>query len=130
LRLLLDTSVAIALRDSEPGLLERRKGSSALASISVVTAVELEGGIWRSQSGVAERRAALDAIYEVFELLAFTDREAAAYGQIVEQLGFSRSKVIDRMIAATAIVAGRTLATLNPRDFQGIPGLTVEDWLA
>jgi len=130
LRLLLDTSVAIALRDSEPGLLERRKGSSALASISVVTAVELEGGIWRSQSGVAERRAALDAIYEVFELLAFTDREAAAYGQIVEQLGFSRSKVIDRMIAATAIVVGRTLATLNPRDFQGIPGLTVEDWLA
>jgi len=130
LRLLLDTSVAIALRDSEPGLLERRKGSSAVASISVVTAVELEGGIWRSQSGVAERRAALDAIYEVFELLAFTDREAAAYGQIVEQLGFSRSKVIDRMIAATAIVVGRTLATLNPRDFQGIPGLTVEDWLA
>lgn len=130
MRLLLDTSVAIALRDSEPGLLERRKGSSAVASISVVTAVELEGGIWRSQSGVAERRAALDAIYEVFELLAFTDREAAAYGQIVEQLGFSRSKVIDRMIAATAIVVGRTLATLNPRDFQGIPGLTVEDWLA
>jgi predicted nucleic acid-binding protein len=32
------------------------------------------------------------------------------------------------MIAATAVTYGLTLATLNARDFHGIPLLTVEDW--
>jgi tRNA(fMet)-specific endonuclease VapC len=32
------------------------------------------------------------------------------------------------MIAAQAIEAAATLATLNARDFRDIPGLTIEDW--
>ncbi len=32
------------------------------------------------------------------------------------------------MIAATALQYGLILATLNTRDFAGIPGLAVEDW--
>ncbi|HAJ03147.1 MAG TPA: VapC toxin family PIN domain ribonuclease, partial [Brevundimonas sp.] len=34
----------------------------------------------------------------------------------------------DRMIAAQAIVAGATLATLNPADFRDIPGLSLLEW--
>jgi tRNA(fMet)-specific endonuclease VapC len=128
LRLLIDTSVAIALRDSEPGLMDRRKESSVLASISVITAVELEGGVTRSSAGAEERRAALDAMYEAFELLPFTPREARVYGEIVGRAGFVRSRITDRMIAATALTAGLPLATLNPRDFRDIPGLALEDW--
>lgn len=67
-------------------------------------------------------------MYEELDVLPFTGREAGIYRRIVEQLGFSRSRIIDRMIAAQAIVAGATLATLNPRDFRSIPGLTIEDW--
>lgn len=67
-------------------------------------------------------------MYEEMQILSFTTREAASYRRIVEQLGFSRPRVVDRMIAANALVAQATLITLNPRDFRGIPGLTVEDW--
>ncbi len=35
---------------------------------------------------------------------------------------------LDLMIAATACRHKLVLATLNSRDFSGIPGLTVEDW--
>jgi predicted nucleic acid-binding protein len=32
------------------------------------------------------------------------------------------------MIAATAIVAGATLITMNAQDFRGIDGLRLEAW--
>lgn len=35
----------------------------------------------------------------------------------------------DGQIAAIAVLHGLTLVTRNMRDFEGIPGLTVEDWL-
>ena len=55
----------------------------------------------------------------------FGKAEAVAYGQIVAQIGYSRRKVIDRMIAAQAIVIGATLVTLNPDDFSDIPDLNL-----
>lgn len=67
-------------------------------------------------------------MYQQLEVLPFSTREAAVYRRIVEQLGFSRPRIIDRMIAAQAIVADAALATLNPRDFRDIPGLAIEDW--
>jgi len=36
--------------------------------------------------------------------------------------------VVDLLIAATARASGLILATLNPRHFEGIEGLAVEDW--
>jgi predicted nucleic acid-binding protein len=51
-----------------------------------------------------------------------------AHGRIVEQLGYARPHVFDRMIPAQALVAGASVATLNARDFLLIPDLNVEDW--
>ena len=128
MQILYDTSIAIALRDGSPPILARHEQSDAAASISVVTMVELEGGVARSAVGRGQRRAALDAVYENFGVLAFTSQEATVYGQIVRQLGFARSKIIDRMIAATAMTHGLRLATLNARDFRAIAGLQLETW--
>ena len=55
-------------------------------------------------------------------------REVAAYGKIVAILGYSRRMIIDRMIAATALIQGAVLLTANPRDFRNIPDLKIEDW--
>ena len=128
MQILYDTSIAIALRDGSPPILERHERSDAAASISVVTMMELEGGVARTALGREQRRAALDAVYENFGVLAFTSREAMVYGQIVHQLGLTRSKIIDRMIAATALTHGLHLATLNPRDFRAVAGLQLEAW--
>jgi tRNA(fMet)-specific endonuclease VapC len=130
LRILFDTSVAIAFRDGDPHILARARHIDPVAVISAVTWVELEGGVGVAPEGMAARRAALDAMRDVLDILAFGPDEARIYGRIVEALGFSRRKIIDRMIAAQAISAGACLATLNPRDFRDIPDLRIEDWSA
>ena len=130
MRLLFDTSVAIALRDGDPRILEKAAPLTPVALISAVTAVELESGVSRSAGGREQRRAALEALYETLDILPFGVPEAAAYGRIVAELGFARGLIIDRMIAAQALVAGATLVTLNARDFRAIAGLQLEDWSA
>lgn len=37
---------------------------------------------------------------------------------------------MDLMIAATALVHDLTLVTHNTQDFENVPGLRIEDWLA
>jgi predicted nucleic acid-binding protein len=101
-----------------------------LPSLSVISVVELEGGVAVAREGEQVRRRALDRLYTSLEIIAFGEAEAVAYARIVATIGFSRRLIIDRMIAAQAIVAGVTLATLNPRDFRDVPGLTIEDWSA
>jgi tRNA(fMet)-specific endonuclease VapC len=60
--------------------------------------------------------------------LPFRVEEARAYGAIVARSGFSRPRILDRMIAATALVADATLVTSNPRDFADIAQLKLEAW--
>jgi predicted nucleic acid-binding protein len=125
---IIDTNVAIHLRDGDPAIEERIAALPAHPLISVLTRVELEGGVYRRADEAADLRARLDLLLSQYKELAFTSAEAAVYGGIVEQLGYSRRRVIDRMIAATAIVHGASLLTANPADFRDIPGLTYEDW--
>ena len=56
-------------------------------------------------------------------VLAFDDAAADAYRAIVEAAGYSRRKLLDRMIAAQALVHRATLVTCNGDDFNDIPGL-------
>lgn len=130
MRLLLDTSVAVSLREGDEWTYENVAKLESRPLISIISVVELEGGAAKFVQGAEHRRLKLDALYASVEMLAFEWAEAQAYRSIVEAAGFSRAKIIDRMIAAQALVAGAALATLNPRDFRGIPGLTIEDWSA
>ena len=123
-----DTSVAIAFRDQHGPTLDRASRLKQNVVLPIVGVVELENGVAAATVDRDKRRASLDRMYVSLEILPFTEREVAVYRQIVTRLGFSRSKIIDRMIAAQAIVAGATLVTLNPRDFRNIAGLQIEDW--
>ena len=128
MRLLFDTSIAVALREGDRRVYERAEDLGSRPLLSIMSVVELEGGTAKAPEGAAVRRLKLDALYASVDILPFEWGEADSYRQIVEACGFSRPRIIDRMIAAQAIVAGATLITLNPRDFRDIPGLTVEDW--
>lgn len=125
--LLLDTSVAIHIRDSD-AFAERLRALDARPLLSAVTRVELENGVYRDPAWAAVRRANLDEMLRHMASLDFGEAEIAAYREIVARLGYSRRRVIDRMIAATAIANRLTLATLNPADVDDVPGLSLDPW--
>jgi tRNA(fMet)-specific endonuclease VapC len=61
-------------------------------------------------------------------VLAFDDAAADAYSTIVADLGYSRRKLLDRMIAAQAIVHRATLVTMNAANIDDIDGMTLLIW--
>lgn len=124
----IDTNVAIHLRDGDPGVTARVAALDDAVLMSVVTRVELEGGVYRDPSEVSIRRARLDAVLSAIPTLAFDDASANAYASIVLHAGYSRRKLLDRMIAAQALVHRATLVTMNPGDFMDVVGLDVQAW--
>jgi predicted nucleic acid-binding protein len=127
LALLLDTGIVVDLINRVEATTKRVHGVDSLY-LSVVSQVELEAGLFTDGELDPVLRARLAAVLERVETLPFTEREVAAYAAIIAVTGFSRRLVVDRMIAATALAHGLTVATLNPRDFRAIPGLSLEDW--
>jgi tRNA(fMet)-specific endonuclease VapC len=125
---LLDTNVAIHLRDGDETILARFEALDRRSFLSVVSRVELEGGVYARPELVYIRRAAVNNILAMIETLEFDGRAADLYGEIVAAAGFSRRKMIDRMIAATALQHDMVLITCNPADFRDIPGLAIEEW--
>jgi predicted nucleic acid-binding protein len=128
LSLLLDTSVAIALRDGDADAARRAYTIDGQILLSSITVVELFGGILREPVEAERRQAMLDAMLLGARILPFDIREAMIYRRIVLARGFSRRKIIDRMIAATALATDLTLVTLNASDFADVPGLKLENW--
>ena len=125
---LLDTNVAIHLRDGSAPVADRIAALDGAILISIVTRVELEGGVHRDLVDTPLRLARLEALLSAIPTLAFDDASADAYRAIVARVGYSRRKLLDRMIAAQALVHRATLVTMNPEDFADIVGLDLEAW--
>lgn len=85
---LLDTNVAIRLRDGDAAVIERVALLDSAVIMSIVTRVELEGGVYREPTHAHLRRARLDAVLTAIPTLAFDDAAADAYG------GLSRARAI------------------------------------
>jgi tRNA(fMet)-specific endonuclease VapC len=128
LAFLLDTHVAIHLRDGDEIVTRKVLVLEGPLLLSIVSRVELEGGVYRDPAQAGIRRPRLDAILATLPVVAFDDSAADAYRAIVEAAGYSRRKLLDRMIAAQAIVHRATLVTLNPDDFGDVPGLKLLAW--
>jgi tRNA(fMet)-specific endonuclease VapC len=65
---------------------------------------------------------------EAMPTIAFDDECADAYAEILAAAGYSRRKLLDRMIAAQALVHKATLVTMNPPDFADVAGLDTFVW--
>jgi predicted nucleic acid-binding protein len=129
-RALIDTNIAIYLRDDHPAISAAVTRLAEAPMLSVLSRVELEGGIYRDPDEAGILRQRVDALLKIMDELPFTSAEAEVYGRIVQRCGFSRPRIIDRMIAASAIVADATLITINAGDFREIAGLKLESWEA
>jgi predicted nucleic acid-binding protein len=125
---LLDTDVAIHLRDGDREVTRKVAALDGAILLSIITQVELEGGVHRVPAEAGVRRARLDVLLDGLPVLAFDAAAAQAYGGIVATAGYSRRKLLDRMIAAQALVHRAALVTLNPDDFKDVPGLQILAW--
>ena len=126
---LLDTDVVIHLRDGDDWTRAQARELDPPFYLSAISRIELENGVWRDPAHSAARRAALDALLPLFEVLDFDAATIAAYCVILDHAGFSKRKVADRMTAATALAHGLPLVTLNGRDFRDVAGLELVEWV-
>lgn len=77
---------------------------------------------WRGPR-VPEELEAQEALFPSENALAFGSDEAALAAGMYQTLARARGREIDIAIAATAIVNEASLWTLNPTDFEDLPGL-------
>lgn len=93
-----------------------------------MTRIELLNGVYRELELASVRQALLQQVLLQTITLDFSDTTLTRYETIIAATGYSRRKVNDRLIAATALEHGLTLATMNATDFRDVRGLVVEDW--
>jgi tRNA(fMet)-specific endonuclease VapC len=128
LGVLLDSNIAIHMRDGHRELVARLSELDELPFLSILSRIELEGGVVRVPHLVRQRRRRVDSLLAQLSVLPFDAPCADAYLTILAATGWSRPRIFDRMIAATAIVHDLTLVTMNGRDFGDIPGLALTIW--
>ena len=125
---LLDTNIAIHIGDGNGAVAERTANLPGSKLLSVVTIVELQAGLVTQPRHSERRYAALGMMKSRFATLVLDDEIVSAYAAIIAAIGFSRPRILDRLIAATAIVYDLTLVTTNGPDFSNIPDLKLQIW--
>ena len=127
---LIDTDVAIYLRDAEPEITRRVIARDDQVAIGLFTLIELTNGSYADPLLMERRQAALTKLLQNTRILPADKEVVDSYSAILADAGFARARVFDRLIAATAIVNDLALITINGPDFRDIPGLKVEVWPA
>jgi tRNA(fMet)-specific endonuclease VapC len=132
-RYLLDTNICIYIQRQKPGevLARFQKLKPGDVAISVITWGELQYGAEKSQ----QRKKALQLLEEfktLVPVLPIPENAGKTYGAIRASLE-SQGKPIgnnDLWIAAHAKAATLTIVTNNEQEFQRVPGLKVQNWVA
>jgi tRNA(fMet)-specific endonuclease VapC len=127
---LIDTNVAIHLRDGDPKVLARFTEHAGSVAMSALTLTELERGLYKTPTLTAMRSPRLDSVMRHIPVLPYDEEAARVYGRIIAQCGWAKGRDYDRMIAAHAISTRSVLVTNNIADFSDIPGLALENWSA
>jgi tRNA(fMet)-specific endonuclease VapC len=132
LKYLLDTNIVIYVIKRRPievlGIFNEHAGRMA---ISAVTLSELFHGAEKSAK-VAQNLAVVEEFASLLEVLPYTAKASQHYGAIrsaLERVGRPIG-VNDLHIAAHARSEGLTLVTNNLGEFERVPGLLTENWIA
>lgn len=98
--------------------------------ISAITLAELEHGIEKS-SYPEKNRAALTRFLAIIDVLPFDELAANKYGKVCAYLQRQGTPIrtMDMLIAGHAIAADCIIVTNNVREFERVPGLTIENWV-
>ncbi len=128
---MLDTNIVSDLARNPQGRVAERialVGPEAIC-VSIITAAELRYGC--EKKGSPRLFAQIEAILDAIPVLVFDSPGDAAYGVIRFELEREGKPICanDLLIAAHACALEVVLVTANTREFNRIPGLSVENWL-
>lgn len=126
---MLDTDTCIFARKRTVGFVPRL--SLRDCGISIIVLGELEWGLSKSQH-VEENRAALRDLLAAVQIVDLDASVARQYGELRAHLHAIGQPIgpNDLWIAAHALARDVPLITYNLAEFQRVPGLTVETWMA
>ena len=132
LRYLLDTNIVIYVLKRRPvEVLATFNANSSRMAISSITLAELLQGAEKSQR-VNENLSAVEDFCSRLDVLPYGAKAAQHYGAIraaLEKLG-QPIGVNDLHIAAHARSEGLVLVTNNVSEFERVPALATENWVA
>jgi tRNA(fMet)-specific endonuclease VapC len=132
LKYLLDTNIVIYVIKRRPiEVLSIFNENAGRMAISAVTLSELFHGAEKSAK-VAQNLAVVEEFSSLLEVLPYTAKASQHYGAIrsaLERVGRPIG-VNDLHIAAHARSEGLTLVTHNLGEFERVPGLLTENWIA
>ena len=132
LRYLLDTNIVIYVLKRRPvEALATFNANASRMAISSITLAELMHGAEKSQR-VNENLAAIEDFRSRLEVLSYGMKAAQHYGAIraaLEKIG-QPIGVNDLHIAAHARSEGLVLVTNNVAEFERVPALELENWVA
>jgi len=132
LKYLLDTNIVIYVIKRRPievmGVFNENAGRMA---ISAITLSELFHGAEKSKK-VAQNLAVVEEFASLLEVLPYTARASQHYGAIRSALEKTGRPIglNDLHIAAHARSEGLALVTNNLGEFERVPGLLIENWVA
>ena len=132
MRYMLDTNICIYLMKNEPPSVRLRFEQLGFGDVvmSAITLAELRKGQTDYATDPARVEASIDHLLTFVPVLVFDNEAAGRYGELHRTSPGRRRNPLDRLIAAHAIAAACTLVTNNEADFEGLPGLAVENWIA
>lgn len=125
----LDTSVLVAEMRGDDRIVEWIDRLSEQPSVSAIVLGELLYGA-RASARVGPNEARVNSLVAKFKLIEFDSACADTYANVriaLRKAGRPCGEA-DIAIAATALAYGGSLATLNRKHFEDIPGLTLIDW--
>jgi tRNA(fMet)-specific endonuclease VapC len=130
---MLDTNICIdIIRQTSPELIQRLISyTPGDVGVSSITVAELAHGAQKSNQ-TQKNMAALEQFLLPLEIADFDQQASMIYGFIrakLEQEG-NRIGAMDMLIGAHAMSLNVKLVTNNKAEFQRIPNLQLEDWIA
>ncbi|MCX8086577.1 MAG: type II toxin-antitoxin system VapC family toxin [Rhodocyclaceae bacterium] len=132
LRYLLDTNIVIYVIKRRPlALLDLFNRHHGRMAVSAITVAELVHGTEKS-AFPARNLAVIEDFFSRLTVLPYTAEAAWHYGSIRAALEKEGQPigVNDLHIAGHARSLGLTLVSNNLREFERVPGLLLENWLA
>lgn len=132
----LDTDTLTLFQWGHPAVLQHVQACAPTQLAVSVVSVEEELRGWYTKLRRAKKRDQLARTYQSLtnalsfltrvQIISFTEPAMDHYDQLRASLGAVGKN--DLRIAATALDKGATVVTRNVRDFQQVPGMTIEDW--